>query len=90
VTDLTVELKQEATAEQINEAFKKISQGDMKHILEYSEEPIVSDDIIGNAHSCIFDAPLTKSYGKFVKVVGWYDNEWGYSCRMVDMLKKMI
>ena len=62
----------------------------LKGILEYSEDPIVSTDIIGNPHSCIFDSPLTHVKGNIVKILGWYDNEWGYSCRMVDLLKIML
>ncbi len=88
-TDFTCELEKEATKEQINEAFKKAAAGPLKGILEYSDEELVSVDIIGNSHSCIFDSKLTKSYGKFIKVMGWYDNEWGYSCRVIDLLKMM-
>ncbi|NTV02117.1 MAG: type I glyceraldehyde-3-phosphate dehydrogenase [Chlorobiaceae bacterium] len=86
VTDLTVILEKAATKEEINAAMKKAAEGEMKGILEYSTDPIVSSDIVGNAHSCIFDAPLTMSSGNMVKVVGWYDNELGYSTRVVDLL----
>ncbi len=88
VTEFTVILEKEATAEAINAAFKKAA-GDAsyKGVLEYSDEPLVSRDIVGNPHSCIFDSGLTMSQGKFVKVVGWYDNEWGYSNRCVEMLE---
>ncbi|MBN1157115.1 type I glyceraldehyde-3-phosphate dehydrogenase [Candidatus Woesearchaeota archaeon] len=89
-TDFCCELEKEATVEQINEAFKKAAEGKLKNFLEYSADDLVSTDIIGNKHSCIFDSKLTKSYGKFIKVMGWYDNEWGYSCRMIDVLKKML
>ncbi|MBA3544055.1 MAG: type I glyceraldehyde-3-phosphate dehydrogenase [Chthoniobacterales bacterium] len=88
VTDFTAILEKETTAEAINAAFKKAA-GDAsyKGVLEYSDEPLVSMDIVGNPHSCIFDSGLTMAQGKFVKVVGWYDNEWGYSNRCVEMLE---
>jgi len=90
LTDLTVVLKADATKEHINELFKNVSQHHMKGILEYSEEALVSVDIIGNPHSCIFDSAMTKVIDKrLVKIVGWYDNEWGYSKRMIDLLKIM-
>ena len=89
ITELTLQLKQETTAEQINEAFSKAAGNELKGILEYSEAPLVSVDIIGNQHSCIFDAPLTKSFGKMVNVIGWYDNETGYSYRLADMVEKI-
>lgn len=88
-TDLTVLLKREATAEEINAAIKKAADGDMKGILEYSTDPLVSADIIGNPHSCIFDSELTSANGTLVKVVGWYDNEAGYSARTADLIKKL-
>ncbi|MGH7937969.1 MAG: type I glyceraldehyde-3-phosphate dehydrogenase [Chthoniobacterales bacterium] len=88
VTDFTAILEKEATVESINEAFKKASTtASYKHVLEYTDEPLVSRDIVGNPHSCIFDSALTMAQGKFVKVVGWYDNEWGYSNRCVQMLE---
>ncbi len=86
VTDLTVILEKNATKEEINTAVKAAADSDLKGILEYSVDPIVSSDIVGNPHSCIFDAPLTMSSGNLVKVVGWYDNELGYSTRVVDLL----
>ena len=86
VTDLTVILEKAATKDEINAAMKAAAEGEMKGILEYSTDPIVSSDIVGNAHSCIFDAPLTMSSGNMVKVVGWYDNELGYATRVVDLL----
>ena len=86
LTDLTAVLKTEATAEQINAAFQSAARGPLDGILEFSEAPIVSTDIVHNAHSCIFDAPLTMAQGTFVKVVGWYDNEWGYANRTVDLV----
>ena len=88
-TDLTVLLKKEATAEEINAAIKKAADGDMKGILEYSTDPLVSADIVGNPHSCIFDSELTSANGTLVKVVGWYDNEAGYSARTADLIKKL-
>ncbi len=89
ITDFVCELKQEATIEQINEAFRKAAAGSLKGYLEYCSDPIVSSDIVGNPSSCIFDALSTMSMGNFVRVVGWYDNEWGYSCRIVDLLNKI-
>ena len=85
LTDFTVNLKKAASAEEINAAFQKSAEGKLKGILKYTEDPIVSSDITGDPHSCVFDAGLTMSMGKLVKVGGWYDNEWGYSNRLVDM-----
>jgi glyceraldehyde 3-phosphate dehydrogenase len=85
-TDLKVELAKEATAEQINAAMKKAADGSLKGYLTYTEDPIVSSDIVTDPSSCIFDAGLTKAIGTTVKVVGWYDNEWGYSNRLVDLV----
>ncbi len=86
VTDLVAVLKTEATVAQINAAFKTAaSKGALKGVLRYCDEPIVSSDIVGDPHSCIFDSDLTMSMGKLVKVLGWYDNEWGYSNRLVDL-----
>ena len=90
ITDLVAELNQDVTAEQINAAFKAAAAGPLKGILEYTEAPLVSSDIIGNPHSCIFDAPSTMSMGNLVKVVGFYDNEWGYSNRAVDIAQKLM
>jgi len=84
-TDVMVELSREATAKEINAAMKEAAEGPMKDVLQYCEDPIVSTDIIGNPHSCIFDSMLTVSQGKRVKIMGWYDNEAGYSARMADM-----
>jgi glyceraldehyde 3-phosphate dehydrogenase len=89
LTDLVATLSKEVTVEEINAAMKEAAEGDMKGILEYCEDPIVSADIIGNPHSNIFDALSTMANGKLVKIVGWYDNEWGYSCRVVDLLVKI-
>ena len=84
ITDFVANLKKPATVEQINAAFKAAAAGPLKGVLEYCTAPIVSSDIVTNPHSCIFDAELTMSMGSLVKVLGWYDNEWGYSCRLVD------
>jgi glyceraldehyde 3-phosphate dehydrogenase len=90
VVDLSVELDKETTVEEINAAMKKAAEGAMKGILEYTEDPLVSIDIVGNPASSIFDSLSTMVMeGNFVKVVSWYDNEWGYSCRVVDLLVKM-
>ena len=89
VTDLTATLKTEATAEQVNAALKAASEGPMKGILQYCEDPIVSVDIVGNTHSCIIDAALTKCTGNLVKVFGWYDNEAGYATRVVDLAERL-
>lgn len=89
ITDFVCELNGEATKEQINDAFKKASETRLKGYLEYCTDPIVSVDIIGNPSSCIFDSLSTMSMGNIVKVVGWYDNEWGYSCRVVDLFMKV-
>jgi glyceraldehyde 3-phosphate dehydrogenase len=85
VTDLTVRLSQPATAEQVNAAFAAAAAGPLNGILRYSEEPLVSRDIIGDPSSCVFDAGLTQADGHLVKVFGWYDNEWGYTNRLVDL-----
>ena len=92
VTDLTAILEREVTVEEVNSAFKSAAaEGALKGLLEYSEEPLVSSDIIGNAHSCVFDAPSTRvMQGTLVKVVGWYDNEWAYSCRCADLARMMM
>jgi glyceraldehyde 3-phosphate dehydrogenase len=85
-TDLTVELSREVTAEEVNAAVRKAAEGAMKGYLTYTEDPIVSSDIVTDPASCIFDAGLTKVFGNQVKVLGWYDNEWGYSNRLVDLV----
>ena len=85
-TDLTFEASREVTVEEVNAAIKKAAEGDLKGILKYTEDPIVSADIVTDPHSCIFDAGLTKVIGNQVKVVGWYDNEWGYSNRLADLV----
>lgn len=90
MVDLVANLKREVTIEEINAAMKKAADGPMKGILEYTEDPIVSVDIIHNPHSSIFDSLCTMVLGKTVKVVSWYDNEWGYSCRVVDLTEKLF
>lgn len=90
ITDLVVELNNEVTAEEVNRAYEEAARGRLKGILEYTEEPLVSVDIIGNPHSCILDGAITKVVGEkgnLVKVFGWYDNEWGFSARLVDLFK---
>jgi glyceraldehyde 3-phosphate dehydrogenase len=90
LVDLVAEVKKKTTAAEINQAVKKAAEGPLKGIVEYCEDPIVSVDIVGNPHSSIFDAQSTAVMGdNLVKVFSWYDNEWGYSCRTVDLLKKM-
>jgi glyceraldehyde 3-phosphate dehydrogenase len=90
IVDLTVKLEKDPSVEEINAAMKAAAQGPMKGILEYTEDPIVSVDVIGNSHSSIFDARATMTLGNgFVKVFSWYDNEWGYSTRVVDLAERM-
>jgi glyceraldehyde 3-phosphate dehydrogenase len=89
LTDFTCTLKTLPTVEAINRAFKHAADGAMQNVLEYTNDPIVSADIIGNTHSCIFDAQLTSIVGDLVKVVGWYDNEVGYSSRLADLVEKI-
>ena len=85
ITDFVANLKKPASVEEINAVFKAAAAGPLKGILEYTDAPIVSSDIVTNSHSCIFDSDLTMSMGSLVKVLGWYDNEWGYSNRLVDL-----
>ena len=85
ITDFVANLRKPATVAEINDAFKSAAGGSLRGVLEYCSAPIVSSDIVGNAHSCIFDADLTMSMGALVKVFGWYDNEWGYSNRLVNL-----
>ena len=88
IIDFTCQLKKPTTVEKVNQAFKSAAQKELKNILKYSEEELVSTDIIGDPHSAILDSKLTQMIGKnTVKVFAWYDNEWGYSCRMIDMVK---
>jgi glyceraldehyde 3-phosphate dehydrogenase len=85
LTDLAVVLSREATAAEVNEAFAAAASGPMAGILRYSTDHIVSRDVIGDSASCVFDSPLTQASGTLVKVFGWYDNEWGYTCRLADL-----
>src|SRR3954471_6873577 len=88
ITDFTGILGREVTVEEVNEAFRTAAtKGPLKKVLVYSEDPIVSSDIVGSPASCTFDAPLTMAMGNLIKVLGWYDNEWGYSNRLVDLVK---
>jgi glyceraldehyde 3-phosphate dehydrogenase len=90
VTDLVAILGKDVTADEVNAAMKEAAEGDLKGIMEYTDEPLVSSDIIGNAHSCIFDSLMTSvNGGNMIKVIGWYDNEWGYSCRVADLAKML-
>ncbi|HLT65770.1 MAG TPA: type I glyceraldehyde-3-phosphate dehydrogenase [Flavobacterium sp.] len=86
LTDITCYVDRDITEKEINEAFKKASENGLRGILEYTEDPIVSIDVLGNTHSCLFDAQLTVVLGRMVKVVGWYDNEIGYSSRLIDLI----
>lgn len=89
LVDLCLNLEREASKEEINSAMKEAAQTHLKGFLQYSEEPLVSIDIVGNSHSSIFDAPSTYVKGKLVKIFSWYDNEWGYSCRVADLIEYM-
>ncbi len=89
ITDFVCQVKRETTKEEINSFMKMAAENELKGILHYTEDPIVSTDIIGDPHSCIFDALSTMVNGNLIKVVGWYDNEWGYSCRVVDLIRKL-
>jgi glyceraldehyde 3-phosphate dehydrogenase len=91
ITDFVCELKKETTKDEINWIFQEVSKYHMNGVLEYTSDPVVSTDIINNSHSCIFDSSLTMVLdGKFVKVIAWYDNEWGYSNRMIDVIKMLF
>ncbi len=87
IVDFVAEVDKETSVEDVNKAFKDASHGTLKGILQYCDEPLVSSDFVGNSYSSIFDSLLTKVQGNFVKVLGWYDNEWGYAVRMVDLLE---
>ena len=89
ITDFVARVSREASVEEVNDAFRQAADGELSDILVYSEEPLVSSDIVGNPASCIFDSGLTMSTGQNVKVLGWYDNEWGYSNRTVDLVAYM-
>lgn len=90
LTDITFNVKNDSTIAQINEAMRKAAQGRLKGILAYTEDPIVSIDIVGNTHSCTFDAQMTSVIGKMVKIIGWYDNEMGYSSRIVNLIEIVV
>ena len=90
VTDLVVQVARETTVDEVNELFRsKADTGDLEGILQYTDEPIVSTDIVHSSYSSIFDSDLTMANGPLVKVFSWYDNEWGYSCRLVDLVEKI-
>ena len=86
LTDLTAELEKKATVEEVNAAMKAAAEGPLKGVLKYNEDPIVSSDIVTDPHSSIFDAPLTKAIDGQIKIASWYDNEWGYSNRLADII----
>jgi len=90
LTDLCAVLRENVTAEQVNDAFRAAAaDGPLAGVLAYSDEPIVSGDVVGSPASCTFDAPLTLAMGNLVKVMGWYDNEWGYTSRLVDLITRI-
>ena len=89
LTDITCVLTKPVTVKEINAAFKKASETYLKGILEYTEDPIVSIDVVGNSHSCVYDAEFTSVVGNLIKVIGWYDNEYGYSSRLADLVGKI-
>jgi glyceraldehyde 3-phosphate dehydrogenase len=91
VTDLVCVLDRAATVEEVNDAFRAAAESARwQGVLKYTEDPIVSSDIVGDPHSCILDGLSTMARGNLVKVIGWYDNEWGYSCRLVDLAGKLL
>ncbi len=90
LTDLVVSLGRETSADEVQAAYRDAAAGPLEGILQFSEDPLVSTDIVGNAYSCIYDSALTMVHGSTVKVFGWYDNEWGYSCRLVDVIGKLL
>jgi glyceraldehyde 3-phosphate dehydrogenase len=90
LTDLVVSLGRETSADEVQAAYRDAAAGPLEGILQFSEDPLVSTDIVGNVHSCIYDSGLTMVHGATVKVFGWYDNEWGYSCRLVDVIGKLL
>ncbi|CAA9422949.1 MAG: NAD-dependent glyceraldehyde-3-phosphate dehydrogenase [uncultured Rubrobacteraceae bacterium] len=87
ITDFVARVSRETSAEEVNEAFRTAAEGDLADVLEYADAPLVSSDIVGNSASCVFDSQLTMSTGQNVKILGWYDNEWGYSNRTVDIVR---
>jgi len=91
LTDFVVQVGAEVTADEVNARFREVADtGALAGILLYSDEPLVSSDIVGNPYSCVFDSQLTMAHGTSVKVFGWYDNEWGYSCRLVDLVQRLL
>jgi glyceraldehyde 3-phosphate dehydrogenase len=90
LTDLTLVLDREVTVDEINAAFREAADGPLKGILRVSDAPIVSRDVVGDPDSCVFDAPLTQAHGNLVKVFGWYDNEWGYTNRLLDLTEYVV
>lgn len=90
LTDITLNVKRETSIQEINDTFKKISEKELKNILFYTEDPIVSVDINNSCYSCTFDSQMTSVIGKMVKIIGWYDNETGYSCRIIDLINLLI
>jgi glyceraldehyde 3-phosphate dehydrogenase len=89
LTDITFNVEKNVSISQINNAFKAAAYGKFKGILEYTQDPIVSIDIVGNTHSCIFDSLMTSSIGNMIKIIGWYDNETGYSSRIIDLISNL-
>ena len=87
ITDFVARVSRETSAEEVNEAFKTAAEGELADVLEYADAPLVSSDIVGNPASCVFDSQLTMSTGQNVKILGWYDNEWGYSNRTIDIVR---
>ena len=90
LTDLVVSLGRETTVDEVQAAYRDAAAGPLEGILQFSEDPLVSTDIVGNPYSCIYDSGLTMVHGSTVKVFGWYDNEWGYSCRLVDLIGRLL
>jgi glyceraldehyde 3-phosphate dehydrogenase len=90
LTDLVVSLGRETSSDEVQAAYRDAASGPLEGILQFSEDPLVSTDIVGNTYSCIYDSGLTMVHGSQVKVFGWYDNEWGYSCRLVDLIGKLL
>ena len=90
ITDLVVSLGREVSKDEVNAAYAAAAAGPLDGILQYTEDPIVSTDITGSPYSCIFDSSLTMTHGRAAKVFGWYDNEWGYSCRLVDLMTRLL
>ncbi len=90
ITDLVVTLGRDVAIEEINDAFRSAASGPLSGILQFATDPLVSTDIKGSAYSCIFDSQLTMAHGRTAKVFGWYDNEWGYSCRLVDLVQRLL